>query len=32
MRECQKLAAFQQAMVSFHEQKIDWFSSRLRAA
>lgn len=32
MRNCHKLEAFQKAMVNSHEQKISWFSSRLRAA
>ncbi|MFP3870749.1 MAG: hypothetical protein ACLFVT_07745 [Syntrophobacteria bacterium] len=32
MRDCPKLKAFQEAMVHLHEEKINWFSSRLRAA
>ncbi|UCG12082.1 MAG: hypothetical protein JSU72_16475 [Deltaproteobacteria bacterium] len=32
MRDCHKLEAFQEAMVTFHEEKVQWFSSRLRAA
>jgi hypothetical protein len=32
MRDCNKLEAFQRAMVSFQEQKVHWFSDRLHAA
>jgi len=32
MRDCDKLEAFQKAMVKFHEDKVHWFSARLRAA
>ncbi len=32
MRDCDKLIAFPYAMVRFHEEKVHWFSSRLRAA
>jgi hypothetical protein len=32
MRDCDKLGAFQEAMVKCHEEKVHWFSTRLRAA
>jgi hypothetical protein len=32
MYDCSKLQEFQDAMVRLREQKIHWFSSRLRAA
>ncbi|MBW1980990.1 MAG: hypothetical protein JRJ12_07195 [Deltaproteobacteria bacterium] len=32
MRDCRKLEEFQDAMIQSHEQRIVWFSSRLRAA
>ncbi len=32
MRDCNKLEAFQRAMVRFQEQKVHWFSDRLHAA
>lgn len=32
MRDCPRLEAFQNAMVEFHEDRVLWFSSRLRAA
>ncbi|MGD8371254.1 MAG: hypothetical protein PVF76_03225 [Syntrophobacterales bacterium] len=32
MRDCDKLQAFQDAMVRVQEEKVHWFSSRLRAA
>jgi len=32
MRDCHKLEAFQRAMVRFQEEKVHWFSARLRAA
>ena len=32
MRDCNKLEAFQRAMVKFQEQKVHWFSDRLHAA
>jgi hypothetical protein len=32
MRDCDRLRDFQEAMVKFHEAKIHWFSTRLRAA
>jgi hypothetical protein len=32
MKGCDKLAAFQKAMVMFQEEKVHWFSARLRAA
>jgi len=32
MRDCDKLEAFQRAMVRFQEEKVHWFSARLRAA
>lgn len=32
MRDCDRLQAFQAAMVKFHEEKVHWFSTRLRAA
>ena len=32
MRDCDKLGAFQDAMVRCQEEKVHWFSTRLRAA
>jgi hypothetical protein len=32
MRDCPRLQAFQEAMISVQEDKIHWFSARLRAA
>jgi hypothetical protein len=32
MRDCGRLEAFQRAMVRFQEEKVHWFSARLRAA
>ncbi len=32
MRNCDKLEAFQKAMIRLHEEKVHWFSTRLRAA
>ena len=32
MHDCDKLGAFQEAMVRVHEEKVYWFSTRLRAA
>jgi hypothetical protein len=32
MRDCDKLVAFQRAMVKFQEEKVHWFSTRRRAA
>ena len=32
MRDCDKLGAFQDAMIRSQEEKVYWFSTRLRAA
>jgi hypothetical protein len=32
MEDCPKLGAFQDAMVQVQEEKVLWFSTRLRAA
>jgi hypothetical protein len=32
MHDCHKLESFQNAMVRSHEERVRWFSSRLRAA
>jgi predicted Fe-S protein YdhL (DUF1289 family) len=32
MRGCDRLETFQRAMVRFQEEKVHWFSARLRAA